>query len=78
MNARYGAQWELYDLAADSGEFENLTIRPESREPMDWMHGKLVEELGRDPDESESLCRQDQRVGYGRTLNRVFLPALGQ
>jgi choline-sulfatase len=66
-DAAHGPERELYDLAADPGEWDNLSGRPERAGLIAELHRELVAELGRDPEEAEAECRaQYARGGYGR------------
>ncbi|MBN1401115.1 MAG: sulfatase-like hydrolase/transferase [Anaerolineae bacterium] len=64
--AGYGSERELYDLSADPGEFHNLAEDPAQSGRVAIMHAALLAELGRDPDETEQLCRADYARGYAR------------
>ena len=63
---RRSGERELYDLAADPGEFDRLDGRGQHKQRLEQMHAALVKELGADPDECELHCRADYRRGYGR------------
>jgi choline-sulfatase len=65
-DAEHGAERELYDLAADPGEFANLAGRADQADRVQAMHAALVKELGEHPDEVEQRCRADYAKGYGR------------
>ena len=66
MNEDYGPERELYNFDSDPGEFENLADHPEQQERISKMHQMLVKELGREPDETEQICRADYAKGYNR------------
>jgi choline-sulfatase len=66
MDEEHGPERELYDLERDPGEWENLAGDPAHRGRIDAMHNLLVEELGREPDETERICRADYAQGYDR------------
>jgi len=66
MDAAHGPQRELYDLRSDPKEFTNLAGGKEHAERAALMHNQLVKEIGRDPDETERVCRADCAKGYGR------------
>jgi len=66
MDDTHGPERELYDLAKDPDEFANLASRQDQASRIDRMHAALVKELGRDPDETEQICRHDYKKGYGR------------
>ncbi len=66
MTDEYGPEQELYNLIEDPGEFRNLANSPEHKERIKAMHKELLNELGRDPDETEQICRADYKKGYDR------------
>lgn len=66
MDDQHGPERELYNLDDDPGEFDNLAEHPEQRERVTELHGMLVAELGREPDETEQICRADLAKGYDR------------
>jgi len=65
-DAKHPAQRELYNLQQDPGEFTNLAHKPEQKQRLQQMHKLLVRELGRDPDETEQICRADYAHSYHR------------
>jgi choline-sulfatase len=67
MNAEYGPERELYDLAADPGEFTNLARRPGHESLIARMHAAMLAELERDPDETEQIAREMGATGYQRS-----------
>ncbi len=66
-DTEHGPERELYNLATDPGELQNLAGRPEYRKKIAAMRARLVKELGEDPDRTEQRCRADYAKGYGRT-----------
>jgi len=64
MDETHGPERELYNLKDDPGEWDNLADRPEQQARIKEMHDALVAEVGRDPEESEQMCRADAKKGY--------------
>jgi choline-sulfatase len=67
-DAAHPAERELYNLAADAGEFRNLARESAERARVEKMHRELVKELGEDPEETERRCRADYARGYGEDV----------
>jgi choline-sulfatase len=63
----HAAEHELYDLAADPGEFTNLAREEKYSKQVRHLHALLVDELGEHPDQVEKRCRADYARGYRRT-----------
>lgn len=66
-SAEFAAQRELYDLAADPGEFVNLASIPEQQKRIREYHALLIEEIGENPERTEQRCRADFVAGYHRS-----------
>jgi choline-sulfatase len=66
MDEKYGPERELYDLQTDPRELTSLAGRPEYKAKIEGMHNAMVKEIGRDPDETELICRADYAQGYSR------------
>jgi choline-sulfatase len=62
--AEFPAERELYNLAEDPGEWNNLAAVPAQQQRIREMHALLVRELGRDPEEAERECRESCARGY--------------
>ena len=69
-DAEHPAERELYDLAADPGEFTNLARQKKYSEQVRALHALLVNELGEHPDQAEQRCRADYRRGYSRNREK--------
>jgi choline-sulfatase len=66
MDEAHGPERELYNLDRDPGEWENMAGDSAQSRRMAEMHSLLVEELGREPEETERICRADYARGYSR------------
>jgi choline-sulfatase len=66
MDETHGPERELYNLADDPKEWDNIANSPEHKERVAQMHSCLVEELGQDPEITEKICREDYSRGYQR------------
>jgi len=70
MDKEHGQERELYDLKTDPGEFNNLATENEQAVRIEALHRAMVKELGREPDETERVCRADYAKGYDRPNKR--------
>ncbi|GAF70207.1 unnamed protein product, partial [marine sediment metagenome] len=61
---------ELYDMQADSGEFNNLANDPQYKSRIEKMHSALIKQIGEHPDKTEMRCRTDYVKGYERKLQQ--------
>jgi choline-sulfatase len=57
-------EYELYDLTADPGEWNNLANDPVQRARRDRLHQAMLETLGESPDAIEARCRASIAKGY--------------
>ena len=73
MNETFGPERELYNLADDPGEWNNLANMPPSTARMTAMHDRLTKELGRDPEEAEAECRATMAKGNAGEMKPVYL-----
>ncbi|PCJ61915.1 MAG: choline-sulfatase [Planctomycetota bacterium] len=62
INENYPAEFELYDLETDPGEWNNLAKEKIHEERIKNMHAQLRKELGRDPEDCAEENRQDAEV----------------
>ncbi|MCZ6634230.1 MAG: sulfatase-like hydrolase/transferase [bacterium] len=65
FDAEHGPERELYNLADDPGEFNNLAGEADQVDRIAALHALLTVELKREPDEAEAACRADCEKGYG-------------
>jgi choline-sulfatase len=66
MDDQHGPERELHDLESDPSEFVNLAGKAEYAKRVAMMHKSMVKEIGREPDETELVCRASFAKGYGR------------
>jgi len=66
MDKDHGPERELYDVEADPKEFRNLARERSYASLVESLHAAMLKEIGRDPDETEQICRADYAKGYGR------------
>ena len=64
FDADHGPERELYHLADDQGEFDNLAADPAQAERIAHLHALLTKELRRDPEAAEAQSRADLAKGY--------------
>jgi choline-sulfatase len=72
------AERELYHLAADPEEFNNLAGLPEHKARIEAMHKLLLKEVEGDPDETEQRSRLQLSRGYERSDPRPPGTVLGE
>ncbi len=64
MNKTHGPERELFNLNDDPGEWNNLAAEAAHSDRVKDLHARLVAELGRDPEEAEAECRDQNATGY--------------
>jgi choline-sulfatase len=60
-------QHELYNIADDPQEFQNLASSPGQRDRVAALHKRMLAELGADPNATERRARMQIAKGYQRT-----------